>query len=245
MPPSLRDGLRAEGLEPIGSDTQIVPLVIGEAGDAMALCERLLERGDLRPGDPAADRPARHLPPAADRHGHPSGRGPAARRARTVGAAARELGVGLRARSRRPRPRRPATRPPELRGLFVTGTGTEVGKTVVAVGDRPHGACRGRPSRRLQAGGQRPRRLSARARGLGERRRAARTTPCSGSRRDRARADEQIAPYRYGPAGLASPGGGAGRRADRPRPSPRRGARRRLRTRTCWSARESAASWCP
>ena len=41
----LRDGLRAEGLEPIGSDTQIVPLVIGEAGDAMALCERLLADG--------------------------------------------------------------------------------------------------------------------------------------------------------------------------------------------------------
>jgi 8-amino-7-oxononanoate synthase len=42
---ALRDGLRAEGLEPIGSDTQIVPLVIGEAGDAMALCERLLAEG--------------------------------------------------------------------------------------------------------------------------------------------------------------------------------------------------------
>jgi 8-amino-7-oxononanoate synthase len=42
---ALREGLRFEGLEPIGSDTQIVPLVIGEAGDAMALCERLLEQG--------------------------------------------------------------------------------------------------------------------------------------------------------------------------------------------------------
>ena len=41
----LREGLRAEGLEPTGSDTQIVPLVIGEAGEAMALCERLLEEG--------------------------------------------------------------------------------------------------------------------------------------------------------------------------------------------------------
>jgi 8-amino-7-oxononanoate synthase len=39
---ALREGLRAEGLEPIGSETQIVPLVIGEADDAMALCERLL-----------------------------------------------------------------------------------------------------------------------------------------------------------------------------------------------------------
>jgi glycine C-acetyltransferase/8-amino-7-oxononanoate synthase len=42
---ALRKGLRAEGLEPIGSDTQIVPLVIGEAGDAMTLCERLLAQG--------------------------------------------------------------------------------------------------------------------------------------------------------------------------------------------------------
>jgi 8-amino-7-oxononanoate synthase len=42
---ALRDGLRAEGLEPIGDETQIVPLLIGEAGDAMALCERLLEQG--------------------------------------------------------------------------------------------------------------------------------------------------------------------------------------------------------
>ncbi len=42
---ALREGLRSEGLEPIGSETQIVPLVIGEADDAMALCERLLAEG--------------------------------------------------------------------------------------------------------------------------------------------------------------------------------------------------------
>jgi 8-amino-7-oxononanoate synthase len=42
---ALREGLRSEGLEPIGSDTQIVPLIVGEADDAMALCERLLEEG--------------------------------------------------------------------------------------------------------------------------------------------------------------------------------------------------------
>ncbi|HEY7121360.1 MAG TPA: 8-amino-7-oxononanoate synthase [Solirubrobacterales bacterium] len=42
---ALRQGLRAEGLQPIGSETQIVPLVIGEADDAMALCERLLAEG--------------------------------------------------------------------------------------------------------------------------------------------------------------------------------------------------------
>ncbi len=42
---ALRSSLREEGLEPAGSETQIVPLVIGEADDAMALCERLLDDG--------------------------------------------------------------------------------------------------------------------------------------------------------------------------------------------------------
>jgi 8-amino-7-oxononanoate synthase len=42
---ALRDGLRAEGLEPMGDETQIIPLVVGDAADAMALCEGLLEQG--------------------------------------------------------------------------------------------------------------------------------------------------------------------------------------------------------
>ena len=42
---ALRKGLRAEGLELGGSETQIIPLIVGEADDAMALCERALERG--------------------------------------------------------------------------------------------------------------------------------------------------------------------------------------------------------
>jgi 8-amino-7-oxononanoate synthase len=42
---ALREGLRSEGLEPIGSETQIVPLVIGQADDTMTLCERLLAEG--------------------------------------------------------------------------------------------------------------------------------------------------------------------------------------------------------
>jgi 8-amino-7-oxononanoate synthase len=42
---ALREGLRSEGLEPIGSETQIVPLLIGDADHAMALCERLLAEG--------------------------------------------------------------------------------------------------------------------------------------------------------------------------------------------------------
>jgi 8-amino-7-oxononanoate synthase len=42
---ALRSALRAQRLEPIGSETQIVPLVVGEADDAMAICERLLDGG--------------------------------------------------------------------------------------------------------------------------------------------------------------------------------------------------------
>ena len=42
---ALRAALRTRGLEPLGSDTQIVPLIVGEADDAMAVCERLLGDG--------------------------------------------------------------------------------------------------------------------------------------------------------------------------------------------------------
>ncbi|MFN2612140.1 MAG: 8-amino-7-oxononanoate synthase [Solirubrobacterales bacterium] len=41
----LRAGLAAEGLELGASDTQIVPVSVGDASDAMALCERVLEHG--------------------------------------------------------------------------------------------------------------------------------------------------------------------------------------------------------
>jgi 8-amino-7-oxononanoate synthase len=42
---ALREGLRGEGLTLGGEETQIVPVMVGEASDAMALCERLLEQG--------------------------------------------------------------------------------------------------------------------------------------------------------------------------------------------------------
>jgi 8-amino-7-oxononanoate synthase len=42
---TLRDALAAEGLEPGDSPTQIVPLVIGEAAQAVAVSEAALERG--------------------------------------------------------------------------------------------------------------------------------------------------------------------------------------------------------
>jgi 8-amino-7-oxononanoate synthase len=42
---ALRGALAAEGWPDSGSRTQIVPLVVGDAGDAMRLCEAALERG--------------------------------------------------------------------------------------------------------------------------------------------------------------------------------------------------------
>jgi len=46
----LREGLRAEGLAAGGGASQIVPLAVGAADTAMALCERLLERGVFAQG---------------------------------------------------------------------------------------------------------------------------------------------------------------------------------------------------
>jgi 8-amino-7-oxononanoate synthase len=95
---ALREGLRDEGLDPIGAETQIVPLVIGEADDAMALCERLLGEGIFA----QAIRPPT-VPPGTCRlrlttmatHRVADLR----RAARAIGAAARELGASPAARA--------------------------------------------------------------------------------------------------------------------------------------------------
>jgi glycine C-acetyltransferase/8-amino-7-oxononanoate synthase len=42
---ALREELRANGVQVARSETHIVPVLVGEASDAMALCERVLERG--------------------------------------------------------------------------------------------------------------------------------------------------------------------------------------------------------
>jgi glycine C-acetyltransferase/8-amino-7-oxononanoate synthase len=89
---ALRDGLRAEGLEPMGDVTQIIPLVVGDAADAMALCEGLLEQGIFA----QAIRPPT-VPPGTCRlrltvmatHRMDDLR----HAARVIGAAARELGI--------------------------------------------------------------------------------------------------------------------------------------------------------
>jgi 8-amino-7-oxononanoate synthase len=89
---ALRDGMRAEGLEPVGSDTQIVPLVIGEADDAMALCERLIAEGlfaqAIRPPTvPPGTCRLRLTAMATHRIGD------LRRAARQIGAAVRDLGI--------------------------------------------------------------------------------------------------------------------------------------------------------
>ena len=89
---TLREGLREEGLEVGDSEAQIVPLVVGEAEQAMALCEGALERGVFA----QAIRPPT-VPPGTSRlrmtamatHRVKDLR----RAAREIGAAARELGI--------------------------------------------------------------------------------------------------------------------------------------------------------
>jgi 8-amino-7-oxononanoate synthase len=89
---ALREGLAAEGLESGASETQIVPLQVGEAAPTMALCERLLEGGvfaqGIRPPTvPAGSSRLRFSVMATHE--------PAELReaARLAGAAARELGI--------------------------------------------------------------------------------------------------------------------------------------------------------
>jgi glycine C-acetyltransferase/8-amino-7-oxononanoate synthase len=90
---ALREGLRAEGLEPGPSRTQIVPLVVGDASDAVALCEGALERGvfaqAIRPPT-VPEGTSRLRMTAMATHRVKDLR----RAAREIGAAARELGIG-------------------------------------------------------------------------------------------------------------------------------------------------------
>ncbi|MGA2012491.1 MAG: 8-amino-7-oxononanoate synthase, partial [Solirubrobacteraceae bacterium] len=152
---ALRRGLEREGFDVGGSRTQILPLIVGDAELSVRICEEALSRGVFA----QAIRPPT-VPPMTSRlrlavmatHHEDELRRRRRRRARGDGAAdgaprPARRGVRLRGRpagppgrlSRGPqpavasRPVRDRPRDPRaLRGLFVTGTDTGVGKTVVA-----------------------------------------------------------------------------------------------------------------
>jgi len=91
---TLRDALAGEGLGTSDTETQIVPLAIGDAGTAMDLCERILERGvfaqGIRPPTvPEGSSRLRFTVMSTHR------REELERAAKLVGSAARELGVGV------------------------------------------------------------------------------------------------------------------------------------------------------
>jgi glycine C-acetyltransferase/8-amino-7-oxononanoate synthase len=89
---TLRHALLDEGLEVGGSETQIVPVPVGDAGTAMDLCERILERGvfaqGIRPPTvPEGSSRLRFTVMSTHR------REELERAAKLVGGAARELGI--------------------------------------------------------------------------------------------------------------------------------------------------------
>jgi len=90
---ALREALAGEGLRTGDTETQIVPLPVGDAGTAMDLCERILERGvfaqGIRPPTvPEGSSRLRFTVMSTHR------REELERAAKLVGSAARELGVG-------------------------------------------------------------------------------------------------------------------------------------------------------
>ena len=100
---TLREGLIANGLDPGRSRTQIIPVVVGDARRAMALCERALEGGvfaqAIRPPTVAEGSSRLRLTVMANHRADELQRA-----ARVIGAAAAEL--GLVAADERARPAR-------------------------------------------------------------------------------------------------------------------------------------------
>ena len=84
--------LAREGFETAGSRTQVVPIVVGDAGLAVRVADAALERGRVRGDAAPADRARRHLAAAAGRDGLPH-EGRAARGApQVLGRAALQAG---------------------------------------------------------------------------------------------------------------------------------------------------------
>ncbi len=233
----LREALAAEGVDvPDESETQIVPIVVGDAAATMAACERALGDGDLRPGHPAADRAGRHLAAASGRHGVAHEVGAAQRRDRP-GARGPDRGARAQRRADAPpaRVRACTTASPKPRSLPRHGGGrSEPGGAPARHLRHRHGHRRGqvrgrrgdlrragrarREGRGVQAGDHRARRARRR---LAARRRAARPARERGA----VARGGLAAPLRT--AGVAAPGRRDGRRADRAARAGPRGARAR------------------
>ena len=134
----LREALaRGPGWRSAARGPRSSPVVVGEAAPGDGALRAGARARRLRPGDPAADRARGDLAAAPDGDGHPQGRGAARGRARDrrapPGSSGSRAGAAAQAPAPlgAPAPRRPS-RGPACGGFFVTGTGTEVGKTVVA-----------------------------------------------------------------------------------------------------------------
>ncbi len=150
------------GLSAGNSETQIVPLVIGDADEAVRASERALEMGvfaqAIRPPTVPADTSRLRLAVMAS-HTKTELREAAATLAAAVPASVRHRRpaeasrLGSHGRVRRPARRRLIRR---LRGLFVTGTDTGVGKSVVSAAVCAALAEGGERGGGLQAGGHRP-----------------------------------------------------------------------------------------
>ena len=247
----LREGLREEGFEIAGDGTQIVPLVVGGADDAMALCERALERGVFAQAIRPPTVPARDLPPADDARWRPTRPAELRSAARVIGESARELGLApvaakLRIAAGHRAPRCPARPEPRARRLRHRHRhrGRQDGRRR---GPDPRACGRRAPGPRVQAGRHRPRRVPGGALEAPDWESAAELPDhvllrlAAGSEQ----ADDEIAPHRYGPAGLAAPRRRAGGRARSTRAGSLQPPARPPRAPSCSSARGSGASSCP
>ena len=235
------DGPRRPGSRPARRETPIVPLVVGDADPRWRCASGCCGRG-VCAGDPAADGAGRHVAAAPRGDGDPQRRGaaPGRRRAwlaRSRPAPARRAGRRTRAAARKGLTTMPRSAGHAPRGLFVTGTDTEVGKTVVASAI----------AATLAALGERVSVFKPAVTGLDE-------PDGMGADHDRLRAaarssqpPSEIAPYRFGPPVSPHLAAAAAGERDGSVPAAGRGPPRRAAPATCSSRRASAGCWsrCP
>ena len=102
--PHAAHGARGPGLRRARGETPIVPLVVGDAARAMALCERAAARRRVRAGDPAADGAGGHARACGSRRWRPT-MPPSCAGRRALAVAFDKVGVGRCGSSPQPRAR--------------------------------------------------------------------------------------------------------------------------------------------